>query len=106
MPLYLYKIQPVRPAMLTEPTPEESAIVGQHFAYLKDLLAKGVLLLAGRTLTTDYSSFGIGIFKADDDAAMQALAANDPAVAQRVMRAEWYPYRVALLAEDWQLNEA
>ena len=99
--LYLYKIQPVRPAMLIENTPEEAAIVGRHFAYLKDLTDKGVVLMAGRTLNMDYSSFGIIIFRAEDDAAAQAIVNNDPAVVERVMRAEWYPYRVALMVDDW-----
>jgi len=29
---------------------------------------------------------------------MQDIVANDPAVKHRVMRAEWYPYRLALFA--------
>ncbi len=101
MPQYLYRIQPVRPAMLTEgPTPEEAQRVSEHFAYLKDLTEKGIVLLAGRTTNTDYSSFGIAIFLAESDDAMRELAANDPAVKNRVMRAEWYPYRIALISKS------
>lgn len=96
---FLYRIQPTRPAMLTDgPTPEEAQIVAEHFAYLQRLLAEGTLLLAGRTLNDDYSSFGIVIFRAESAAAAQALMLADPAVAQRVMRAELYPYRIALSA--------
>lgn len=96
---FLYKIQPTRPAMLTEgPTEREAAIVGQHFNYLKDLTEQGIVLLAGRTLNTDPSSFGIIIFEADSEEAAQALVAGDPAVSQGVMRAELFPYRIALMA--------
>jgi uncharacterized protein len=96
---FLYKIQPTRPAMLAEgSTEQEAAIVGQHFNYLKDLTEKGVVLLAGRTLNTDESSFGIIIFEADSEEAAQTVVANDPAVRQGVMRAELFPYRVALMA--------
>lgn len=95
---FLYRIQPTRAAMLTAgPTPEEQAIVGQHFNYLKDLTAKGVVILAGRTLNTDESSFGIVIFRAESEEAARAIMNGDPAVAKGVMKAALFPYRVALM---------
>ena len=103
---YLYRIQPTRPAMLLEgSTPEEDAIIGQHFAYLQGLTAQGVVILAGRTLNTDPSSFGIVIFRAADDTAAHALMDNDPVVRQGVMRAELFPYRIALWASPDQNQE-
>ena len=99
MPTYLYKIQPVRPAMLSEgPSEEETQIANEHFEYLKSQMEEGTLILAGRTLNSDYSSFGIAIFNARDDAHMQELTEADPGVAKRLFRAEWYPYRIALHA--------
>lgn len=98
---YLYRIQPTRPSMLTDgPTEQEAAIVGQHFNYLKELVEQGVVILAGRTQNTDPSSFGIVIFNAESDAAAEAIVAGDPAVAQHVMRADLFPYRIALLAPE------
>jgi len=95
---YLYKIQPTRRAMLTDgPTPEEAELVSQHFNYLKGLMEQGVVVLAGRTQNTDPSSFGIIIFKADDDEVAQAIVNNDPAVKNGVMRAELYLYQIALM---------
>jgi len=48
---------PTRPAMLTEgPTPEEREAVAAHLAYLERLAAAGVVLLFGRTQTTDSST--------------------------------------------------
>jgi uncharacterized protein YciI len=97
-PQYLYKIQPTRPEMLSAgPTEQEADIVSQHFNYLKDLQEKGVVLLAGRTLNTDESSFGIIIFEADTEEAAQTIVDNDPAVHQGVMHAELFPYRIALM---------
>lgn len=99
-PLFLYKIQPVRPEMLTEGgTPEEDALIGQHFAYLQRLTEAGVVFLAGRTLNTDPTSFGIVVFHAADEGAARQIMHADPAVQARVMRAELYPFRVALLAK-------
>jgi len=63
--LFLYKIQPVRPEMLSVgQTAEEEHIISEHFTYLKGLTEAGVVLLAGRTLNTDYSCFGIVILSA------------------------------------------
>ena len=94
---YLYTIHPTRPKMLTDgPTPEESKVVAEHFAYLEKLTEEGTVILAGRTLNTDESSFGIVIFEASSEADAQVLMNSDPAVQKGVMQARLYPYRVAL----------
>ncbi len=95
---YLYRIQPTRPGMLVEgPTAEEERVVGEHFAYLQGLTERGVLILAGRTLNTDESSFGIVIFWALSEQAAREIMENDPALRQGVMKGELFPYRVALM---------
>lgn len=99
---YIYRIQPVRPAMLsTGATAGEDAAVSAHFAYLQRLTDEDVVIMAGRTLNTDASSFGIVIFRAEDELAAQAIVDNDPAVRQRIMRAELFPYRIALMGTDF-----
>jgi uncharacterized protein len=96
---YLYRIQPTRPAMLVDgPTPDESRIISEHFAYLESLTEAGVVILAGRTLNTDPSSFGIVIFRADSPERAITVMANDPAVQKGVMQATLFPYRIALMA--------
>ena len=97
---YLYRIQPTRDGFLTESAPEEDRIVGEHFDYLKDLSDRGIVLLAGRTLNTDRSSFGIVIFVAENDAEARNILENDPAIRAGVFRAELFPYRVALIGRD------
>jgi uncharacterized protein YciI len=85
--------------MLTNgPTEDEAAITSEHFRYLKGLTDGGVVVLAGRTLNTDASSFGIVILRADSEAKARAVMENDPGVAKGVMRAALYPYRIALMA--------
>jgi uncharacterized protein YciI len=97
---YLYKIQPTRLEMLTQgPTPQEAAIVAQHLAYLKGLAEQGVVVLAGRTLNADESAFGIAILRAGSEESARAVMNNDPAVKNGVMRAELYPYRIAVMAK-------
>lgn len=95
---FLYRITPIRAEMLTEgPTEREADLISQHFSYLKSLLGKGTLILAGRTQNTDVSSFGIVIFRTTSEAEAKDIMANDPAVKHRVMRAELFPYKVALI---------
>lgn len=97
---FLYRIQPTRLAMLTDgPTEEEERIVGDHFAYLKELTERGIVLLAGRTLNVDEDTFGIVIFQAESERDAQAIMGNDPAVVKGVMSAKLFPYRIALMGE-------
>ncbi len=102
IPEYLYRIQPTRPAMLIEgPTPQEAEIIEAHFSYLQRAVEQGIVLLAGRTLNTDVTSFGIVILRTSSDADARAFMESDPAVRAGVMHAELFPYRVALLAQQW-----
>ncbi len=97
MKQFLYRIQPTRPTMLRDGlTEREAAAVGAHFEYLKGLVAQGVVLMAGRTQTADEHAFGIVIFVAASEADATLVVQNDPAVKQGVMKAELFPYQVAL----------
>ncbi len=55
------------------------------------------MLLAGRTLNTDESSFGIVILEVDSEDAAREIQQADPAITTGIMRAELFPYRVALM---------
>lgn len=94
---WLYQLKPSRLGMLTEATPEETETVSRHFAYLQDLTKKGVMILMGRTLNNDESTFGICIFEAEDESAARMIMEADPAVRAGVMRAVLYPYKIALM---------
>jgi len=98
---YLYRIQPVRDDMLTSGSPEfESQIVSEHFKYLKQLTNDGVVILAGRTQNTDNGSFGIVVFNAETVEVAREIMLNDPAVKNKVFRAELFPYKMALFGPD------
>lgn len=97
---YLYRIQPTRGGFMLESTPVEDRIVGEHFSYLKGLTEEGVVLLAGRTLNADPSSFDIVIFVAEDDASARAILENDPAIRAGIFRGELFPYGIALVSES------
>lgn len=93
---FLYRIQPTRPEMLTYgPTEQEAATVSEHFLHLKEATERGVVILAGRTLTSE--SFGIVIFNAENQEEAEMFMRSDPAVRGGVMRAELFPFGLALL---------
>jgi uncharacterized protein YciI len=100
---YLYVLTPARLGMVTEgPTDQEAAIVGQHFAYLKRLTEAGTMILVGRTQNNDERTMGLAIFRAESDQAAHEIMINDPAVKNGVMRAELFPYRVALITPSYK----
>jgi len=91
---YLIVLKPPRATFAEDATEAESAIIGEHFEYLKRLLSDGVLVLAGRT---EDASMGLVVFAAASDAAAEAVMKADPAVKAGVFSAKLYPYRLALL---------
>ena len=101
---FLYKITPARLEMVTmEPTSEEAVILSRHFDYLKSLTDNGTVLLFGRTQNSDATTFGIVIFRAESEDEARSIMNEDPAVKEKVIRAELYPYKVAgLNTRDWR----
>jgi uncharacterized protein YciI len=103
---YLYRLRPTRFEMLvTGQTSEEAECISQHFKHLQHLTEQGIVILAGRTLTTDQDSMGIVIFKACSDEEARALMNADPAVSKGVMSAKLFPFRIALQATADDPNE-
>jgi uncharacterized protein YciI len=94
---YLYTLHAVRPELLSDgPTPEEEPILQAHFGYLRELAGAGTVILAGRTQNEDEKSLGFVIFRAASPEDARGVMDADPAVRERVMTAELYPYRVAV----------
>jgi uncharacterized protein YciI len=94
---FLYRLTPVRIEMVTVgPAAEEQAIVSEHFSRLEALAEEGVVLLAGRTQDDSPRTFGLVILQAESDEQAREIMDNDPAVQKGVMRAELFPFRIAL----------
>lgn len=95
---YLYVLR-VAPHLQDEAkwSDADKAATGRHFKRLQDDLAKGRVILAGRTSEPLDKTFGLVVFEAPDDAAAKAYMDADPAVQAGVMTATLHPYSVALL---------
>ena len=91
---WVYVLRPPRQSFVDDMTDEESAVMREHFGYLKQLLADGKLILAGPSLGP---VFGLAVFEAGDEAEARRIMAGDPAVSSGVQSAELSPFRVSLL---------
>ncbi len=96
MPEYIYLIHPLRHEFFDSPTPQEEAMMEEHFDYLKQATADGVVLLAGPCLD---ETFGVVVFRAENDRAARAFMLNDPSVKSNVMMAELHPMKISLMKD-------
>ena len=79
-------------------TERDGQIVGRHFRRLQRLHREGRVVLAGRTLNeSEPSQFGVVVFEAETEAEARAFMEEDDAVREKIMTAELFPFRVALI---------
>jgi len=91
---FLLVYRPPRPTFANDATDEEDRVIGDHFKYLKSLLAQGKLLIAG---PCEDASMGIAVIECEDEREARTIVAADPAVKTRVFSCEAKPYRVSLV---------
>ena len=79
-------------------TKNDEAIVEEHFLRLLKMKNEGVVILAGRTLTELNNTEGMGlvIFYANNEKEAAGFMMNDPAVKNNIMKANVYPYSIAI----------
>jgi uncharacterized protein len=94
---YIYVVKPIRKDFAERDDEEEQKIIKEHFEYLKELLDKKILLLAGPTLN---KRFGVAIYEAASTEEAQKILDNDPAIVKQVFTGEIYPFRVSLLRKE------
>ena len=94
MPQYICFLEPTRARMPDAPTDAETKAVTDHFAYYQRLLAKGSLILAGRTQEPPHT--GIMIFNAPTKDDALSIVAQDPAVTAGVFTCKVQAYQIAL----------
>lgn len=102
---FLYKLKLI-PELLDEVnwTEKENQLVIEHFQTLQSLLQENKLIMAGRTMNMDETTFGIVILQVENEEAARTIMENDPTVKGGVMTAELFPYRVALYNENFTVG--
>lgn len=93
---FIYLIHPLRHQFFEQPTLEETAVMEEHFQYLKKATTDGTVLMAGPCLD---ETFGLVVFHAENNEAAQAFMFNDPVVKKDIMIAELHPMRISLQAK-------
>lgn len=89
-------IKPYRQDFITNSKKEDEEIMSEHFFYLKSLLKKKKLFLAGPTLI-DKDPFGVIILETESELEARNLLENDPSVKagiQKIM--DFRPIRLSL----------
>lgn len=92
---WIYFLHPPRDDFAATMTDEEQEVWGRHFVRLQQLLADGVLVLAGPTFGP--VNTGICVFEADDEPSARRVMEADPAIAEGFATGELRPFRVSLL---------
>ena len=90
--VYIYK--PQKENFNETATEEENKIISQHFLYLKNLLERKILILAGPETN---AKFGIAVLETQTEEEAKKIMENDPAVSNKVFTAELFPFRVSLM---------
>ena len=97
MPIFVYVLRLVKLESKGHMSPEDEAIIEDHFEYLKKAPTEGKLILAGRCVDGE---FGIVIFCAESEMQADEFMENDPAVKKGVMTAELHPFRIARIGKN------
>jgi uncharacterized protein YciI len=92
---WVYFLHPPREDFAATGTDEEEAVWAVHFERLKDLLARGTVVLAGPTLGP--TNTGIVVFEAPDAESARRIMDEDPVIVGGFARGELRPFRVSLL---------
>jgi uncharacterized protein YciI len=92
---WVYFLHPPREDFAATMTDDEKAVWGEHFARLQQLLADGVLILAGPTLGS--VNTGICVFEAPDHEAAVRIMEADPTIVSGMARGELREFRASLL---------
>ena len=93
---FFMRLNPPRPDFATTMTPEEKDMMGQHSAFLRELLAQGKLILAGPVLDPQ-GAFGLGVVEVESHEEALQIAATDPSVKSGMNRYDVIPMRVGML---------
>lgn len=88
-------MHPPRDDFIATMTDAEHSAFDSHADWLRELLADGVLIVAGPCLGR--VNTGIAIFEAPDEETARRIVADEPVTSGGYMRADLRPYRLGLL---------
>lgn len=92
---FIYVVKPIERLLdKSKWTEKDKIATSAHLDYMEYLNSTGKLVLAGKTLNEDTSSFGMVILKVDTEKQAIEIMENDPPVKAGILEAELLPYEV------------
>jgi uncharacterized protein YciI len=79
MPTFVFRLVAPRPNFALDMSDEEREIMGRHAAHWQSFVESGRMVVFGPVLDST-GSWGLGVVEADDEDALRAHAAEDPAI--------------------------
>jgi uncharacterized protein YciI len=95
-PYFVYRLIPPRPTFDVDMSEGERAIMGRHAAYWQELTQRGRVFIFG-PVRDGTGAWGLGVFRAVDDAEASELVTGDPAVSTGMATYEVGPMLSAVL---------
>ena len=92
---WVFFMHPPRDDFIATMIDGERSAFDAHAAWLRKLLADGLLIASGPCLGK--VNTGIAIFEAPDEEAARSIVANEPVTGAGYMRGDLRPYRLGLL---------
>lgn len=92
---WIFLMHPPRDDFMATMSDAERAAFEAHAAWLRGLLADGVLIMAGPCLGR--INTGVAIFEAPGEEEARRIVAGEPVTREGHMRGELRPYRLGLL---------
>jgi uncharacterized protein YciI len=89
MKYYLCKYIPPRADFLATMSDDEKTWMGQHGAYLDELLNQGVVVAHGPVMDPA-GGYGVSLYRIEDDQDIEAITSRDPVVANGAGHYEHY----------------
>jgi uncharacterized protein len=77
MAYYLCRLTPPRPSFAQDMTDDERAIMHDHVAYWRELLAAGRVVVFG-PVADPAGAWGLSVIEADDEREVESMLAGDP----------------------------
>jgi uncharacterized protein YciI len=92
---WILLMHPRRANFIRTMTDTEHAVFARHAEWLRELVARGRLIVSGPCLGR--TNTGVVIFEAPDDASAREIAAGEPVTKAGVMDADLRPFRMGHL---------
>lgn len=92
---YMIRLIPKRPTFPMDITDSEREIMKRHLEYLKNKMAKGLVIVFGPVMEPK-GTWGMGVLEVDSEEQIDEIMKADPSITENLNTYEYYPMRAVL----------